>query len=84
MLLGCSASRASAVLALSIHQLHLTSYKIPNKASYLSSTSRDLCNIDDALARIKCSFRVLLTVGLAAGLAAGSAIGGLVEGAGAI
>ena len=84
MLLRHSASRAPAVLALSIHQLYLTPYKIPNKAFYLSSTSRGLCNIDNTLARIKCSSRVLLIVGLVARLAAGLVIEGLAERTGAI
>ena len=83
-LLRCSASGAFAVLTLSTRQLHLTPYKIPNKASYLGGASRSLYNIDNALARIKRSSRALLTVGLAARLAAGLAIGGLVEGVGAI
>jgi len=69
---------------LSIRQLHLTLYKIPNKASYLSNASRGLYNIDNMLARIKRSSRVLLTAGLVASLAARLAIRGLAEGVGAI
>jgi len=83
-LLRRGASRAPAVFVLSIRQLHLTPYKISNKASHLGGASGGLYNIDDALAKIKRSSKALLTAGSAARLAARSATEGLVEGAEAI